>query len=317
MKICKNCPVCEKEFTTQWTTCSKECGTIAGHQKLSERRKLLRLEKEQLYSQNPKLCLECNTPINYDLRSVNKFCNSSCFAKNNNRNRIKNGYVVSDESNRKRSQKLAGRVQSLEQRLNTSNRQRAKHAARLNKEFISITKEEILIKIEHIDTKIKSEKLPYCVVFNIKCEYCQKTFYSKRSNKKLCGSKQCLSLHSQKSGKISASKRVKRSKDEVLLYELCTRHFSMVISNHIIADGWDADIVLLNEKIAILWNGPWHYKEMPHKNHSLKQVQNRDKIKTKLFESLGWKVMVFEDRYYTPESAFINIQEYIGRDGEI
>ena len=51
-------------------------------------------------------------------------------------------------------------------------------------------------------------------------------------------------------------------------------------------------------------NGPWHYKEMGFSNHSPLQVQNRDKIKINLFQSLGWKVEIFEDRYYTPESAF-------------
>ena len=51
------------------------------------------------------------------------------------------------------------------------------------------------------------------------------------------------------------------------------------------------------------------------KNHSLKQVQNRDKIKTKLFKSLGWKVLVFEDRYFTPESAFEIIKKMVGDAG--
>ena len=47
-----------------------------------------------------------------------------------------------------------------------------------------------------------------------------------------------------------------------------------------------------------------HYKEMNFGNHSLKQVQNRDSIKIKLFENEGWKVLIFEDRYHTPQSAF-------------
>jgi hypothetical protein len=104
-------------------------------------------------------------------------------------------------------------------------------------------------------------------------------------------------------GRKSAASRVTRSKDEIKLFTLCETEFTCV-ANHIIADGWDADIVIPDHKIAILWNGPWHYKEMNLKNHSLAQVKNRDKIKTSLFESLGWTVLVFEDRHYTPESAF-------------
>lgn len=88
--------------------------------------------------------------------------------------------------------------------------------------------------------------------------------------------------------------------------------YPIVLNNHIIADNWDADIGIPDIKVAILWNGPWHYKEMNFSNHSLSQVQNRDKIKIKLFESLGWKVEVFEDRYYIPEKAF---EKLVGNGG--
>jgi hypothetical protein len=120
---------------------------------------------------------------------------------------------------------------------------------------------------------------------------------------KTCGAKSCILIASSIGGRKSAKIRINRSKNEIKLFELCSTSFRCK-SNHIIADGWDADIVLPEHKIAILWNGPWHYTQMPFNNHSLKQVQNRDKIKTNLFESLGWKVLVFEDRTYTPESAF-------------
>lgn len=80
------------------------------------------------------------------------------------------------------------------------------------------------------------------------------------------------------------------------------------LSNHIITENWDADIVITSLKIAILWNGPWHYMQMPHKNHSLLQVQTRDKIKKNLFEQEGWKVIIYEDKYFTPELAFENFK---------
>ena len=41
-------------------------------------------------------------------------------------------------------------------------------------------------------------------------------------------------------------------------------------------DGWDADVIILIRKIAILWNGIFHYKQIM-KSQSLKQA--RDKIK--------------------------------------
>lgn len=104
-------------------------------------------------------------------------------------------------------------------------------------------------------------------------------------------------------GKKSAAARVKRSKDEIKLFEMCTSRFKSY-SNHIIQDGWDADIVLPDYKIAVMWNGPWHYRPMGIKGHSLLQVQNRDRIKTDLFTTLGWKVVIFRDDLFTPESAF-------------
>ena len=60
----------------------------------------------------------------------------------------------------------------------------------------------------------------------------------------------------------------------------------------------------LVDNCAIMWNGPWHYKEMKLYNHSLKKIQARDKLKIDLFISNGFTVLVFEDRYFTPESAF-------------
>lgn len=112
---------------------------------------------------------------------------------------------------------------------------------------------------------------------------------------------------SSKAGRISASVTVKRSKAEIELYKLCFENFNNVFHNEILIDGWDADIIIKDFNIAVLWNGPWHYKQMPHKNHSLAQVQKRDEIKISKLTLLGYKVLSFEDRFYTPKSAFEEI----------
>ena len=125
--------------------------------------------------------------------------------------------------------------------------------------------------------------------------------------KKTCGSQECKHLVCVKAGKSSASKRVLRSKDEIALFELCKAVFNDAESNSIIIDGWDADIVIPSLKYAILWHGPWHYKDMGMSNHSLIQVQNRDKIKRNLFLKHGWKVFEFKDNEYTPQTAFHEI----------
>lgn len=36
-------------------------------------------------------------------------------------------------------------------------------------------------------------------------------------------------------------------------------------------NGWDADIIIEDLKIAILWNGKWHYEKITEK-HSVSQV---------------------------------------------
>ena len=130
-----------------------------------------------------------------------------------------------------------------------------------------------------------------------------------------CKSDECKAATKSIAGRASANKRVKRSADEIELFNLCNNYFLEVLHNHIIAENWDADIVLPLHKIAILWNGPWHYKDMPGLTHSLLQVQNRDRLKSKLFESLGWKVVLFEDRHYTPKQAFEKIIKMVGNDG--
>ena len=76
-------------------------------------------------------------------------------------------------------------------------------------------------------------------------------------------------------------KETRRSKNEIYFFELCKTHFNNVLHNERIFNGWDADVIIEDFKIAILWNGPWHYRKIKS-NHSVKQVQNRDKIKITL-----------------------------------
>lgn len=153
-------------------------------------------------------------------------------------------------------------------------------------------------------------KPKYCKVFFPTCVECHNVFCSK-TNIKFCSDK-CRNEKHSKNGRIIAANNPRRSKDEIKLFELCLAEFESVEANLIIKDGWDADIVIDTLKIAILWNGPWHYTNMNIKGHSLLQVQNRDKIKKELFTRLGWKVLVYEDRNFTPESAFEDIKRIIG-----
>lgn len=230
------------------------------------------------YNKNPTTCQQCGKSFPYEKRN-NKYCDRSCAAKCNNALR-------SPESREKQRQTVT----------------------------------ETMAKYKNVKIGKKYEKnFPYTKLIWNTCVQCNISFYTLKYSKKTCSKKCCAArqveagkISGKLGGKASAAKRCLRSKDEIQLYELCEKHFDNIDHNKIIVDGWDADILLNDFKIAILWNGPWHYKEMPGLKHSLKQVQNRDRLKQKLFKKHGWGTIIFEDRHFTPESAFEKLKEELG-----
>ena len=126
------------------------------------------------------------------------------------------------------------------------------------------------------------------------CPKCSITYQSRR-NKQIYCSGRCSS---QIKGKIGGLKSVisqnRRSKNEIAFAELCKSKFSDVSFNNPIFNGWDADIVIEDYKVAILWNGKWHYEKITQK-HSLSQVQTRDSIKVKEIEKKGYIPYIIKD----------------------
>lgn len=136
-----------------------------------------------------------------------------------------------------------------------------------------------------------------CRIFFNKCVCCHNIFVAKKKEKKTC-SANCLfiirSANSKISGKISVAKRTLRSKNEILFANLCGWFFEKIETNKPIFNGWDADVIVHDLKIAVLWNGPWHYRKITQV-HSLEQVQNRDKIKTMEIIKYGYLPYVIRD----------------------
>lgn len=167
---------------------------------------------------------------------------------------------------------------------------------------------------ESVKSYRSENKIEYTPITFLQCHNCKRQFVhntkKKETTSKHC-SHICLQQTRSRNGRNNPNLGVKRSKDEIKLFNLITGQFINVEPNYNIIDGWDCDIALLDYKIAILWNGPWHYREMGFGNHSLVQVQNRDKIKTKLFSEMGWMVIIYEDRYYTPELAYLDLMNSI------
>lgn len=125
------------------------------------------------------------------------------------------------------------------------------------------------------------------------CRICGKVLPYELRNNKTC-SKECKHLAHVANGKKSASIKTLRSKNEIYFCNLCKSTFDNVSNNEAIFDGWDADVILKDQKIAILWNGIWHYRYVRGKQ-SLKQIQNRDRIKISKIKEAGYYPFIIKD----------------------
>ena len=97
------------------------------------------------------------------------------------------------------------------------------------------------------------------------CVICGKTF-SHIKYKKTC-SAECYTKLNSINSRIVAANMPNRSKNEIHFAELCKTIYKDVLTNMPIFNGWDTDVILTNEKIAILWNGVWHHKKITKNIH--------------------------------------------------
>jgi len=92
---------------------------------------------------------------------------------------------------------------------------------------------------------------------------CFITYAVRAIRRKYCST--CLAevrvLNGKIYGKLSAEAQNRRSKNEMLFAKLCEEYFNDVLTNEIMFNGWDADVIINNIKYAVLWNGVWHYKK--------------------------------------------------------
>lgn len=143
------------------------------------------------------------------------------------------------------------------------------------------------------------------------CKHCGKNYTRNESKIRGYCSQQCKDQRKKQpriiseetrrklseAGKRSAAKMsaLRRSKNEIYFCELCEKEFKNVGHNKSIFNGWDADVLLYDYKIAVLWNGKWHYVEIMKKKNTLKRIQNRDKIKINEIQKAGWFPYVIKD----------------------
>ena len=144
----------------------------------------------------------------------------------------------------------------------------------------SIKEKQYLLNPKHCSAC--GAELPYAMRHNATC------------------SRECAHLSQSNGGKTggkhSAKIRAKRSKNEIAIANRCIEAFNnrKILTNEPYFNGWDADVILVDYKIAILWNGIWHYK-IVRNNQSLKQIQSRDRIKLKMIEKCGYIPYVIKD----------------------
>lgn len=155
---------------------------------------------------------------------------------------------------------------------------------------------ETKISIKNSILKKTNKPIRFCKNCNIDITYKRKSniFCSKKCASISFSKSEKGKLHFEKIGKISANKICKRSKNEIMFYNKCIKYFNNVEHNISLFNGWDADIIIHDVKIAVLWNGKWHY-EYIRGNQSLKQIKNRDKIKIKEIENYGYEPYIIKD----------------------
>lgn len=136
------------------------------------------------------------------------------------------------------------------------------------------------------------------------CKNCNKEYVQTRKTQQFC-CKGCAASYrninnvnisdiARKGGLKSVQSQNRRSKNEIYFAELCKDYFNNIKTNEPIFNGWDADVIIEDYKIAVLWNGKWHYEQC-NKKHSVKQVQNRDKIKLKEIANYGYTSYIIKD----------------------
>jgi len=140
-------------------------------------------------------------------------------------------------------------------------------------------------------TKEKTESIRF-----IRCPYCGKHIGIRSRTCRACSITHMLpetrkKLSDAGKGGSSILSKKRRSRNEIYFSELLQKDFD-ILCNERMFNGWDADTIIPSLKIAILWNGKWHYEDI---FGNLKQIQNRDKIKYNEIVKLGYMPYIITD----------------------
>lgn len=229
-------------------------------------------------------------------KSKNNFCTKTCAVTFNNKHRVR-----TEETNIKTSNSLKKYIIENTNKMLREDQKKLKNNTIINKgenkEFIIIKGKKILIKIKNCTICSKEFKTPF--------------------NRKTC-SEECLKIKNTQSGLKSQASQPRRSKGEILFYELCCKYFKNkeVLSNPQIfidkvGNKWDLDIVIPSYRIGVAYSGIYHYQQIG-KKHNLKQVQSRDIIKKKIVFNNSYVYYEVKDMgRFNPDFVYQEFHKFI------
>lgn len=158
---------------------------------------------------------------------------------------------------------------------------------------------------------LKGRKLPKenGLFYNF-CKICDKKFYYAHCSViKMCSTecrnelKRRVNAETEKRLGGLWQRRNSRSKGEKLLSEKLLSLGLNVVTNKKMFNGFDADIILPDYKIAIHWNGAWHWKPIAGED-LLNKIKLRDTLRYKAIEECNYiNYIIIDHKLGTPEFA--------------
>lgn len=226
-------------------------------------------------------CLECGKDVYRTPGEINKssnvFCDSSCAAKHNNDVRISHGDFHSSDTKQLISKSLKNR-----------------------------NVDKFNLEIQQGKRDLVSNK----PIHTTKCGICHSEIRSIK--RKIICSDKCRLIRLKQAGHSGGSKTASlpfhiknRSKNERLFYDLIREKFQLAIPNPRMFGEYDADIVIPNLKLAIHWNGVWHYKQIFNTKkgkYQFEQIKLRDVQRLNEIQNFGYTNYIVKDMgKYNPE----------------
>lgn len=137
-------------------------------------------------------------------------------------------------------------------------------------------------------------------LYFLKCKTCHKEFKNKRYGIKNC-SPECYAIDRKNFGRKGAlaqynsiHRKTGRSYNEMYFYQLVKEKFPDALNNKFIFNGYDADVIIPSLKLAIHWNGIWHYKSVISELH-FNSIQEKDKLRYNEIEKAGYTNYIIKD----------------------